>query len=99
MALDIVWSPEALNNFHDVLAYLEENWHADVVKDFVSRTEEVIKIISKNPKIYRKISSRSDVREAIVTKHNLLLYRVHNNQVALLSVFDTRQHPKKKRRR
>jgi plasmid stabilization system protein ParE len=32
MALTITWSPKALNNFHDILSYLEENWNQIVIK-------------------------------------------------------------------
>lgn len=96
MALDVIWSPRALSNFHGVIAYLEEHWHLTIVKDFVSRTEHVIKTVSENPNIYRRISPQSDVREAVITKHNLLLYTLRGNKLVLLAVFDTRQHPKKK---
>jgi hypothetical protein len=35
MALEIQWSPKALNRFHGVISYHEKNWGETVVKDFV----------------------------------------------------------------
>lgn len=97
MALTIIWSPRALENFHEVVSYLNKNWNTKVVRDFVSRTEKVIGLISEHPEIFRQITDRNPVREALITKHNLLLYQIREEQVLLLAIFDTRQHPRKKK--
>ena len=96
MALEIVWSPRALDNFHEVILYLEKNWTDLVVKDFVTRTEKVIQLISEHPEMFKQVSDQNASREAVITKHNLLIYRVYTNKILLLTVFDTRQHPRKK---
>ena len=96
MALEIVWSPRALDNFHEVILYLEKNWTDLVVKDFVTRTEKVIQLISEHPEMFKQVSFQNASREAVITKHNLLIYRVCTNKIVLLTVFDTRQHPRKK---
>lgn len=95
MALDILWSPRAIDNFSGVLKYLEENWNEFIVKDFVGRTNKVIALISMHPQMFRHISNGNATREAVITKHNLLLYRIHKNQILIIAVFDTRQHPRK----
>ena len=97
MALEIVWSPRALDNFHGVIEYLEENWYESVIKDFVRRAENVLHMIADHPNMFRQISENSLIREAVVTKHNLLIYKATATKVIVLAVFDTRQHPKKKR--
>lgn len=97
MALNVIWSPLALNNFHEVISYLGENWNDAVIKSFVLRTEKVIQLISEHPQIFRQISEQNSIREAVITKHNLLLYRIDKTQITLLAVFDTRQHPQKKK--
>ncbi|MCF0056730.1 type II toxin-antitoxin system RelE/ParE family toxin [Dyadobacter sp. CY356] len=97
MALNIIWSPKALNNFHDILDYLEENWNDAVIRDFVYKTESIIQQVSEYPKSFRQVSLNNSVREGVITKHNLLLYRIQKDQIFLLAFFDTRQHPKKKK--
>lgn len=72
MALEVVWSPKALDDFHDVIAYLERNWNNQVIKDFVVRTEKVIHLIFQHPQMFRQISDHTSIREAVITKHNLL---------------------------
>jgi plasmid stabilization system protein ParE len=73
MALDIVWSPKALQKFHDVIKYLEKNWGETVVKDFVQRTDQLLKNLIIHPKIHRAITNMYNIKEAVVTKHNLLI--------------------------
>ena len=55
MALTIIWSPKALNNFHDILSYLEESWNQIVIKDFVYKTDNLIHQISLYPQSFRQI--------------------------------------------
>ena len=97
MAYKIIWSPEADETFENVIQYLNENWSEKVITNFVSETQRVINLISKNPFLFRA-SERENIFEAIITKHNLLLYQLNyeTKEVELLGVFDTRQHPKKK---
>jgi plasmid stabilization system protein ParE len=97
MALNIVWSPRALDNFHSIIEYLEENWYESVIKDLVKRTENVLHMIANHPEMFRQIAESSPIREAVVTKHNLLIYKHTSSKVIVLAIFDTRQHPKKKR--
>lgn len=97
MALNVIWSPKALNNFHDIISYLQENWNKTVVKDFIYKADTLISQISEYPKSFRKISDQNSIREAVITKHNLLLYRIKKDQILLLAFFDTRQHPKRKK--
>lgn len=99
MALNLIWSPKALDNFHDVITYLKENWNERVIRDFIYETENTIQQISINPFSFRQISTRNSVREAVITKHNLLLYKIYKSQIVLLAIFDTRQHPRKKQNR
>lgn len=44
-------------------------------------------------------SKMQNIREAVVTKHTLLLYRVKQKQIELLVFWDTRKNPKKKFKR
>ena len=41
-------------------------------------------------------SDKMGIYEALIAKHNLLLYKVEGNRIELLTFFDTRQNPNKK---
>ena len=98
MAFKIIWSPKAIKTFDKVIDYLTDNWTEKEISAFVKETNHVVFLISKNPYLFRS-SEKENVLEGIITKHNLLLYQVDKktNSIELLSFFDTRQNPKKKK--
>ena len=96
MAYQIIWLPKAEERFKEIVIYLEENWSESVAKNFIQLTEKIIEYIKQNPKMFRK-SNKKEIHEAVITKHNLLLYRIKNEEVIeLLTFFDIRQRPRKK---
>lgn len=97
MAFKIIWSPKAVDTFENVIDYLQTNWTEKEIRKFVVETEHIIQLISINPHLFRG-SEKENIFEAVITKHNLLLYQVNQNAktIELLSFFDTRKDPKKK---
>ena len=87
--------PKAKKRYDEIIDWLSENWTSREIANFIIRTKEVLEIISHNPDLYRK-SGKENVHEALITKHNLLLYRKKRNKVELMTFFDTRQNPAKK---
>jgi len=95
MAYQIVWLPKAEERFDEIIDYLEKNWNDKVIADFLQKTNQKILQIKQRPKMFRR-SQKMNIYEALITKHNLLLYRVVGNKIELLTFFDTRQNPDKK---
>lgn len=97
MAYKIIWSPEAINLFDKIILYLSENWSSKEVGNFIADVEHTISLLEKNPFLFRG-SSKENVHEALITKHNLLLYQINedDHNVELLSFWDNRKNPKKK---
>lgn len=72
MAKKISWTPEAERSFEAVVEYLEENWTDREVVKFIERVNRVAEHIARHPLSYRA-TGKEDVREALITKQNLLL--------------------------
>ena len=98
MAYKIIWLPTAEKRFNEVIAYPEKEWTTKEITNLIRKTNTIIAIIGVSPLTFRKSPSKK-IHEVLVTKHNLLLYRVKGKRVELLTFFDTRQHPKKKLRK
>lgn len=97
MAYKVIWSPEAILTFDNIIEYLHENWTSKEVVRFIERTEDVIFLLEQNPYLFRG-SDKENIHEALVTKQNLLLFQIieSHKQVELISFWDTRQNPKEK---
>ena len=96
MAKTIVWNNKASVQFDIVVDYLQKNWGDNVTIRFVTKTYQIIEILTKNPEIGILENPNKRVRVFIITKHNTLFYRVEGNKIYLLNFFDNRQHPKKR---
>ena len=97
MAYKIVSSKTFLKRFVALNAYLETQWNLSVAKEFHSTFVQVVLTLTEQPGIGSP-SHKKNVRKILITKHNRLYYRVNdNNTITLLTLFDTRQNPKKNR--
>lgn len=95
MALKVVWMPTAEVKFQKIVDYLIENWTEKEIFNLIQQTELTIELISNFPKLFRK-SKKRNIYEAVITKHNMMIYQINNGQIEILTFFDTRQNPRKK---
>jgi plasmid stabilization system protein ParE len=96
MVKEIRWTAEAIDTFEKIIEYLEGNWTEKEVKRFLSETEKVILYISQNPEMFRK-SARLKIHEAVILNHNLMIYKIYPTHIDLITFWDTRQNPKKRK--
>ena len=96
MAKEIIWSPQSEATFYKVSDYLQENWTEKEVENFLASTENVISYISEYPLMFRK-TNKKNIHEALVTPQNLLIYKIYSNRIVLITFYDTRKSPRKKK--
>ncbi len=95
MAYKIVWTDTASEDFESIINYLLINWSLDVVLEFDVIAKRKVHTISQQPFIGNISKIDANVRSILITKHNRLFYRISSNQIEILNIFDTRQHPNK----
>ncbi len=97
MSYKIIWAPLALETFENVIEYLNKNWTGKEIKKFVNKTFETIELLKESPYIFRS-SEKENIYEAIIDKNNILIYQIDETkkEIDILSIWDTRQNPKKK---
>ncbi len=89
----ILWTDNALSELQATYNYLEANWTKRELKNLSIELESILRLISKNPKIFRE-SKKVGVRKVVVKKYNTLYYRENkqNRSVEILSFFSNRQN-------
>ena len=79
-------------------SYLQKEWGFSVASRFHEALIKVILTLANQPGIGSVSKNKKDVRKILITKHNRLYYRVKDNDsIFLLTLFDTRQNPKRNR--
>lgn len=66
--------------------------------EFEQEIAEVLEIIEKNPLLFPL--KFSDLREAVVKRFPfVIVYEIFEKQIIIVSIFHTKQHPAKKKKR
>ena len=91
----IIWTNEALSNLKNVIAYLEKHWTEKEIKRFSLLLDRNLDLIQNNPTLFVEYNKAKKVRKSVLTKQVTIYYRVVNNDIQIITLFDSRQSPKK----
>ena len=92
--MKIIWSEKAVSDYWQNIDFLIERWGDSEALSFISEVEQVIFIISKNPKAFPKTNYKK-VHQALVVPQITLFYLVSSNTIELVRFWNNHQHPKK----
>jgi plasmid stabilization system protein ParE len=91
----IEWTERAILNLQNIIDYLLHQWTEKEVRNFVRKLDKRLELISINPLLFPKTTRRKNVRRSVLTKHTVIYYETSNNTIKIITLFDSRQHPKK----
>ncbi|KOS06494.1 hypothetical protein AM493_10945 [Flavobacterium akiainvivens] len=84
------FSPLAEKKLIELLLYLIEEWSVKVKDDFKVILDKKLNHISVYPESCVKSKSFRNLHLCIITKQTSLLYRIVNNQIEVITLFDNR---------
>ncbi|RLD69077.1 MAG: type II toxin-antitoxin system RelE/ParE family toxin [Bacteroidetes bacterium] len=87
-------SDRAIANLENIFEYLIQNWSEKVDANFKKILLSKIHSLSENPFMYPESNIKHGIRKCVVTKHNILYYRIITDEIEIITIHDTRQNPK-----
>ena len=90
----VIWSGEAVENLEKIIAYLQEKWSEKEIKKFIKKLNKQISVIKNLPQSFPK-SYYIEARKSVLSKHTTIYYKVFENIVYIVTIFDNRQNPEK----
>ena len=93
--MKIFWTKEAEATFAENISYLEREWNADVIENFILKTENILSSIKKNPFLFPVVSKEKNIHKCIVVKQVSIYYKIKSEQIDLLTFWNNFQNPKK----
>lgn len=93
----LMWSDRAIADLKNIIDYLTENWTQREIQNFVRRLDKRLDLISNNPNVFPRTTRRKNVRKSVLTKHTVIYYETKSNMVTIVTLFDSRQNPKRLR--
>jgi plasmid stabilization system protein ParE len=77
-----------------IAVWIETKWSKQSADKFVNILYEKLNEVNHNPFIGQSCKN-NNTRKILITPHNKLFYRVKGKTIYIITLFDTRQNPKK----
>jgi len=95
MCRKVIISKTAEKKLSSLFEYLLENWSAKVKSNFIIKLDHNIDIIKLEPETFPESQKDLGLRKCVITKQTILYYRFDSKHIKIVTIFDTRQNPKK----
>lgn len=81
--MEIIWTDRAYYSYDNNIDYLLKEWSIEVVKNFISKTEETEKLLVKNPHLGR-FDEDLKLYKLLVVKQIYLFYEIQGNHIVII---------------
>ena len=95
MAYKIIYKKRFVNKLLKLLDYLKTEWGENVSEAFIVKLQKRLNTLSMQPYIGVPSSLIRPVRSILITKHNRLYYRIKDDTIEVINMYDTRSDPQK----
>jgi len=93
--MKIVWTKKADSSFNGIIDYLLDRWTVEIAASFFDLVEHTIQLIKKNPEMFKVSEYDRQSREAFITKHTTMFYRVLKNTIEIEYFWGNFDNPEK----
>lgn len=95
MVYKIIHSPIAKRSFQQNIAYLEKEWTEKEIKNFISKTSEVVSILKITPHVFPEWEFNAKIRRVVLLKQISLFYEIGDKEVFIHLFWNNYQDPEK----
>jgi plasmid stabilization system protein ParE len=92
--MSIVWSNEAISDYHQNIDYLLKDWSDQVALEFIEDVESVVELIKNHPELFPLVDYKG-VRKAVIRKQITLFFKVQDKTVHLIRFWNNYQDPER----
>jgi plasmid stabilization system protein ParE len=96
--MKIVWTRKARNRLVGILDYIDDKFGGTARDHFKIKTKEFTMLLSEFPEIGTLEIRDRNLRGFQLTKQTRVFYRIQTDKIIILTLFDSRQDPKKRPR-
>ncbi len=93
MIRSVFWSPKAVDDLDTTITYISENWGSKIADKFMNHLEETLAVLISFPEQFPLIHADLGIRKCVLTKQNVIFYRLQKERIEILRLYDVRQDP------
>jgi plasmid stabilization system protein ParE len=94
----IVWTKKAQKRFSEILDYVQLKFGDTARQSFITKTKDFTRLLYEFPEIGTLEIPEKKLRAFQLTRQTRVFYRLKNDQIILLTFFDSRQDPRRRPR-
>jgi hypothetical protein len=91
MEKKIVVSKRFRKNTLNVYDHLLNQYSSKIAFEFLDKLQQRVELIIQYPEIGKPSQKKADIRSVMLQPHNRIYYRIKNNSIELLCLFDMRR--------
>lgn len=76
MALEVVWTKQALRGFDGIIQYLSTHFSEREVRKFIKETKNLIELLGDYPELLQQTQFHKNLRRGPINKRTIITYRV-----------------------
>ena len=84
----VAWSMESSNRIEEIKDFIRIKWTEKEVSMFLHDLKKFESIVKKFPYAYPSSPSAPDIRRAVISRHNSVIYQVDESTVRILTILD-----------
>lgn len=92
--MNVIWAPQAKQDFWNNIDYLEAEWSEKIALSFIEKVNTTIDLLKNGNVLFLKTNYKN-VYKIVITKHISLYYRIENTNLELLRFWNTFQDTEK----
>jgi plasmid stabilization system protein ParE len=95
---EVYLSPLAEVKLTKLLNFLSEEWSEKIKDNYLTILKSKFTQLSNFPESCELSAKKKGVYKCVVTKQSIFFYRIKGREVEIITLFDSRQDPKKLRK-
>lgn len=96
MVVSVKWTKRAQSNFDDTVQYIENEWGSKSAQKFVWKVAHLMQTLQNQSEIGKIEIKEKGIRAFVFSRQNTVFYRIKENKIIILAIFDNRRNPKQK---
>ncbi|HEY2583554.1 MAG TPA: type II toxin-antitoxin system RelE/ParE family toxin [Mucilaginibacter sp.] len=97
MAYEIIWMDRASEEYEKLVKYLLGEWGREVAIRISIEIDQTIIRIQNSPEQFPVFRKTKKIHRCVFSPQTSIYFRINKNAIEILSIFDNRQNPKKRK--
>ncbi|NJL56533.1 type II toxin-antitoxin system RelE/ParE family toxin [bacterium] len=91
--MQVYVTPRVERNFDSILDHIKQKWGSKTAKESIQKVDEIFQLLKSYPLMGQV--KLNDIRGFQLSRQTRILYRIRENRIVILALFDVGQDPKK----